>query len=235
MSLEGINRRTTGLHQYICLNISTLLHTSYNSMMSRYSARSTIRRRHGHGLRTRRQAISKPSSLTHRPHVTRRRQVLSEASLVNHCPVIDRLDLLRRQQAKSRFPSTVAHRPLPFAELRHLVPCKDLDAEVISVCEIVGASLYSALTQVRLLDEQLLAFDVRVERARMSGQTRFVRSLVLQRAMSSGVRDFYMQRADRRVDFIEKLMSRAQRRAPGPRVVYVNTGAPSQYVAMTFQ
>ena len=196
--------------------------------MSRYSTRSSLSRRHRpKGLRSRREGITKRSPVPRHRQVTRRRQN-------NDSSAVDRMDLLSRKPAKSRFPSTAAHRPLPFPELQHLVPRQDLDAEVNNVCELVGSSLWNALTQVRLLDEQLRVFDARVQRSRVSGQTQFLQSLELQRSMLSGVRDLYWQRAQRRVDFLEMLMSRLQRQAPGPRSVQVNTGVPSQPVTLTF-
>ena len=197
--------------------------------MSRYSTRSSLSRRHRpKGLRSRREGITKRSPVPRHRQVTRRRQN-------NDSSTVDCMDLLSRKQAKSRFPSTAAHRPLPFPELRHLVPRQDLDAEVSNVCELVGSSLWNALTQVRLLDEQLRVFDARVQRSRVSRRPGMLRSLLLQRTVMSAVRDHYHRRATRRMEFLEQLMSRLQRQAPGPRSVHVNTGVPSQPVTMTFQ
>ena len=225
---DTINRPDGDVESYSRLYIPAKHFVLFWSTMSRYSSRCSLSRRlRPQGLRTRRQGITKRSPVPRHRQVIRRRQD-------DDTSAVKRMDLLSRKQAKSRFPSTAAHRPLPFPELRHLVPRQDLEAEVNNVCELVGSSLWNALTQVRLLDEQLRVFDTRVQRSRVSGQTQFIHSLVLQRSMLSGVHYLYWQRAQRRVDFLELLMSRLQRQAPGPRSVLVNTGVPSQPITMTF-
>ena len=223
----SITNQPTNVRHHSCVYIPTPHFLLFCSAMSRYSSRSGIARRRRQGLRARRQVIAKKSTVPRHRQVTKGRQG-------NDSSAIDNMDLLSR---KVKLPSTMVHRPVPFPELRHLVPRQDLEAEVNNVYELVGSSLWSALTQVRLLDEQLRVSDARVQRARLTRRAGILRSLLLQRAVLSAVRDHYHGQATRRIEFLELLMSRLRRQhqTPGPRAVLVNTGVPSQPVTMTFQ
>ena len=123
---------------------------------------------------------------------------------------------------------------MPFVELRHMVPRNDLLAEVTGVCELVGASLWKALDQVRLLGNRLSGLATRLERARINNRKDLEYSLGLQFDILSGVLDQYLAHAQRRERFLEGLTVLFQSIQPGPHRIHVNTGRPGRPATIVF-